>query len=124
MGKRDLVGKTVREALPEIVKQGFTELLDGVYRSGEPYLGAGAAVKLQRQSEAPAEDGMVDFIYQPMRDANGAVDGIFVLVTDVTERARAEAAPAPEQLAAGRGTRAARIDLSRRSSAPALPCAA
>jgi PAS domain-containing protein len=34
----------------------------------------------------------MDFIYQPMLDAAGAVDGIFVLVADVTERARAEAA--------------------------------
>ena len=92
IGHREVVGRTVGEALPEILAQGFTELLDGVYRSGVPYLGAGAAVKLQRESGAPAEERVMDFIYQPMRDAGGAIDGIFVLVTDVTERARAESA--------------------------------
>lgn len=91
-GGRELVGKTVEEALPEIQGQGFTDLLDGVFRSGEPYVGAGAAVKLQRSASGPVEERVVDFIYQPMRDEIGKIDGIFVLVTDVTERARAEAA--------------------------------
>lgn len=92
VGGRDIVGKRVGEALPEVVEQGFLELLDGVYRTGEPYLGAGAKVKLQRAAEGPVEERVLDFIYQPMRDAKGTVDGILVLVTDVTERARAEAA--------------------------------
>jgi len=92
VGDRDLVGKSLDEALPEVVTQGFVDVLDGVYRSGEPYIGAGAAVKLQRQPGAQAEERIVDFIYQPMRDGEGAVEGVFVLVTDVTERARAESA--------------------------------
>ncbi|HEY0824689.1 MAG TPA: PAS domain-containing protein, partial [Ramlibacter sp.] len=91
-GGRDIVGKAVKEALPEVDEQGFTALLDGVYRSGEPYIGAGATVKLQRKDGGGTEDRVMDFIYQPMRDASGAVEGIFVLVADVTERARAEAA--------------------------------
>jgi PAS domain S-box-containing protein len=91
-GGRELVGKSVLEALPEIRNQGFSELLDGVYRSGEPYVGAGAVVKLQRSAAGPVEERTVDFIYQPMRDEAGKIDGIFVLVTDVTDRARAEAA--------------------------------
>ena len=91
-GGREIVGKTVAEALPEIGTQGFAELLQGVYGSGEPYVGAGAKVMLQRDPAAAPEERVLDFIYQPMRDAAGAVEGIFVLVTDVTERARAETA--------------------------------
>ena len=92
VGNRDIVGKAVEDALPEIRGQGFKELLDGVYREAKPYLGANVTVKLLRKPGEPAEERIVDFIYEPMRDAGGAVDGIFVLVTDVTERARAEAA--------------------------------
>ena len=91
-GGRDVTGKSVEEALPEIRGQGFADLLDGVYRTGEPYVGAGATVKLQRSAAGSAEERVLDFIYQPMRDELGKIDGIFVLVTDVTERARAEAA--------------------------------
>jgi PAS domain-containing protein len=90
VGGRDLVGKRVQDAVPEAADQGFMQLLDGVYASGEAYVGAGATIKLQRRPDAPAEDCVLDFIYQPVRNAGGAVDGIFVLVTDVTERARAE----------------------------------
>jgi PAS domain-containing protein len=89
---REIVGKTVAEAIPEVRGQGFIELLDGVYTSGEAYLGTGAKVKLQRTPDAPAEECVLDFIYQPMRNAAGDVDGIFVLANDVTERARAETA--------------------------------
>jgi PAS domain-containing protein len=92
VGSRDIVGKQLRQALPEVVEQGFVEILDGVYASGEAYLGAGASVKLQREAGQPAEDRIVDFVYQPLRNAAGDVDGIFVLVTDATERARAESA--------------------------------
>lgn len=92
VGARDIAGKTLREALPEVVDQGFVEILDSVYVSGQPYIGTGASVKLQREAGQPAEDRIVDFVYQPMRNAAGEVDGIFVLVTDATERARAESA--------------------------------
>lgn len=92
VGGRDVSGRAVSEALPEVVEQGFLELLDGVYRTGEPYVGAGAVVQLQHRENAAPEDRVLDFIYQPMRNARGEVDGILVLATDVTERARAESA--------------------------------
>jgi PAS domain S-box-containing protein len=92
IGGRDVAGRTVQEALPEVAEQGFVQLLDTVYRSGESYLGASAPVKLQRLEGEAVEDCMVDFIYQPVRNAAGEVDGVFVLVTDVTQRAKAEAA--------------------------------
>jgi PAS domain-containing protein len=92
VGGRDVAGKPLGVALPEIVEQGFLELLDGVLGSGLPYIGAGAKVKLQRVAEGPIEERVLDFIYQPMRAADGQVDGVLVLATDVTERARAESA--------------------------------
>lgn len=92
VGGRDVVGKSVREALPEVEAQGFVRLLDGVYRDGTPYVASSTSIQLQTTREGPMEERVVDFIYQPVRDAGHAVDGIFVLVTDVTERARAEAA--------------------------------
>ncbi|QJW84444.1 PAS domain-containing protein [Ramlibacter terrae] len=37
VGRRDLIGTSVRAALPEVEKQGFVKLLDAVYREGKPY---------------------------------------------------------------------------------------
>ncbi len=92
IGRDNVIGKTVAQALPEVISQGFIELLDGAYRSGQPYIATGMTVKLDRTPGKPPQDHVVDFIYQPIRDAAGDVDGLLVLITDVTDRAKAEAA--------------------------------
>jgi PAS domain S-box-containing protein len=90
VGRDDLIGKSVREALPDIKGQGFYERLDEVYRSGVPYTGSAARVLLQRQPGEPPEERFLDFVYQPIRDGQGRVDGIFVQGHDVTELRRAQ----------------------------------
>ncbi|HEY0130510.1 MAG TPA: PAS domain S-box protein, partial [Allosphingosinicella sp.] len=92
VGRRDLIGKTVREAVPEVEGQGLFELLDKVYRSGEPFSGRSVSVRLQRRPDGPREERLLDFIFQPIFDAQGAVSGIFADGYDVTERIVAETA--------------------------------
>ncbi|MBV9929894.1 MAG: PAS domain-containing protein [Alphaproteobacteria bacterium] len=92
VGHRDFMGRPVREALPEVEGQGFFELLDQVYRSGEAFTGRSMAIGLQREPGAPVEERQVDFVFQPMIEADGSVGGIFVQGTDVTERHLAELA--------------------------------
>jgi len=89
IGHRDISGKPVGEALPEVQGQGYFEFLNTVYATGEPYEGRASRVQLQRTPDAPLESRFLDFIYQPIRDANGAVAGIFVQGHDVTETVRA-----------------------------------
>ncbi|HEY0043025.1 MAG TPA: PAS domain S-box protein [Allosphingosinicella sp.] len=92
VGHRDLIGKKVRDALPELKGQGFYELLDQVYRSGEAFTGRSMTIELQREPGAPAEHRLVDFVFQPVTDESGAVSGIFAEGYDVTERHVAEEA--------------------------------
>ena len=85
VGGRQVLGKTVREALPEVESQGFFELLDRVYRTGETHTGAAAPLLLETKSGG-SQRRYVDFAYQPIRDEAGAVTGILVNGYDVTER--------------------------------------
>lgn len=85
VGHRNLIGKSVREALPDLEGQGFFELLDDVRRTGEPFVGRGAPVRIQREPGGPLVERFVDFIYQPIKNADGQVTGIFVEGYDVTE---------------------------------------
>jgi PAS domain S-box-containing protein len=85
VGHRDVVGKRVTEALPEVIEQGFVDLLDRVLATGEPFIGRAVPVLLQRQEGAPLEERFVDFVYQPLTDATGARIGIVAHGTDVTE---------------------------------------
>jgi PAS domain S-box-containing protein len=84
VGHRDVIGKTVREALPEVEGQGFNELLDKVYSTGEPYVGQSAPISLQQSPGAPPEPRFLDFVYQPIRNSDGVITGIFVEGIDVT----------------------------------------
>ena len=81
---RDVLGKVVREAIPEVEGQGFFELLDGVYTTGQPFVGQSVAINIQRTPGAAPEARFLDFVYQPMRNSDGAVNGVFVEGIDVT----------------------------------------
>jgi PAS domain S-box-containing protein len=90
VGHRDVIGKTVAEALPEAASQGYPALLDEVFRTGEAYAVTGAKYVMQPGSGGAPIERFLDFVYQPIKEEDGQVSGIFVLGADVTERVRAE----------------------------------
>jgi two-component sensor histidine kinase len=90
IGHRPVIGKTVGEALPEVVNQGFVDLLAEVMRTGEPYVAEGLGVRLQRAPGLPLEERFLNFIYQPILGPDGEAWGVFVEGSDVTERVRAQ----------------------------------
>ncbi|QPC91781.1 PAS domain S-box protein [Mesorhizobium sp. INR15] len=92
VGHRDIIGKPIREALPEIEGQGFFELLDQVFGSGEVFIGYALKAELERTPGAAKEDRFIDLVYQPVRNPGGEVIGIFVQGVDVTDRLVAETA--------------------------------
>lgn len=92
VGQRDVLGKPLVEALPEVEQQGFSKLLDSIYRSGQTYVGRGVEVVLRSSPDGPDRKRVVDFVYQPIRGADGEIVGIFVQGHDLTEKAEAERA--------------------------------
>ncbi len=90
VGKRDLIGRTIAEAVPEFAQQGFLDLLDGVAESGEALVGRAMPMQIAKATAAP-EEVFVDFVFQPLRDASGQLSGIFLQGHDVTEHQRSEA---------------------------------
>ncbi|MCH4822252.1 PAS domain-containing sensor histidine kinase [Gramella lutea] len=88
IGHRDIIGKTVREALPELEGQGFYEMLDNVYKSGKAFIGSEISVKLDAGKEG-LKNSIMDFVYQPLVDPAGKVTGIFVHAIDITEKVEA-----------------------------------
>ena len=88
VGRSDIVGKPLRDALPDIAGQGYFELLDEVYRSGEPFVGTGSSVEIDRG--AGPERAYADFVFQPVFDAEGQVAGIIVQGYDITSQKLAQ----------------------------------
>jgi len=85
VGQRDIIGKTVWEALPEVREQGFIELLDRVLETGQPFIGRELPVQLARTDGEGLDHRYVDFVYQPLTDARGNRIGIVAHGSDVTE---------------------------------------
>ncbi|MHA6289536.1 hybrid sensor histidine kinase/response regulator [Maricaulis sp. CAU 1757] len=91
IGNRDIVGQPLAEALPEIIEQGYIDLLDNVYQTGETVTLKASAVALTLP-DGEERTVYVDLIFRPLLDADGAVNGIFVQGMDVTEQLKAETA--------------------------------
>ncbi|HEV2080361.1 MAG TPA: ATP-binding protein [Allosphingosinicella sp.] len=85
IGGRDVIGKTVREALPEIVPQGYLDLLDHIYQTGEPFTASEMPIKLLDEN-GNLQQKFVAIILKAFRDAEGAVVGVFAEGYDVTDR--------------------------------------
>ncbi|WP_245263003.1 PAS domain-containing sensor histidine kinase [Mesorhizobium australicum] len=92
IGQRQVVGKSVRDALPELEGQGFYKQLDQVYKTGEPYRGRGVKVLLRNKDDEPVEERILDFVYQPIKADDGRITAIFVEGNDVSELSFANAA--------------------------------
>jgi signal transduction histidine kinase/ActR/RegA family two-component response regulator len=87
-GPRAFLGRSVREVFPELGGQGYYELLDQVYSSGEPFVSRAMPIKLAGEEQ----DRFIDLLYHPIRDDLGNVTGIFVGGYDATEQIRSKAA--------------------------------
>lgn len=87
VGNRELVGRPVQEALPEIGGQGYFEILDGVRRTGQRSEGRAAEVWVKGE-DGQLRQTFLDFLYEPVRDQQGAVAGILVHASDVSAHVR------------------------------------
>jgi two-component system CheB/CheR fusion protein len=84
IGNRNPVGKTLKEALPELEEQGFPEILDKVYETGESFVGKEMPASLLRGEKR--EQVFLNFNYEPIKDGQGKTEGILVFAYDVTEQ--------------------------------------
>jgi PAS domain S-box-containing protein len=88
-GGRDLTGLTAREALPEPQGQGLIEIMDRVYATGEPFVGKELPWLLGAGGDVPSAGIYFDVVYQPLRDAEGRVEGLASFAFEVTDQVHA-----------------------------------
>lgn len=98
MGGRIRLGRRVAELLPELAEQGFIELLDQVYYTNAPYVGRETLVRVLDPATGDWREHYLDFVYQPLYDAQGQAQGILGFGIDVTEQVRARQQTAALQM--------------------------
>ncbi|RYE25148.1 MAG: PAS domain-containing protein [Sphingobacteriales bacterium] len=85
---KNIIGMPLADALPELRGQGFIEMLQSVYDTGEPVFGYDTLAKLLRKGNMA--DSYFDFAYTPVREAEDNVSGVMVLANEVTEKVRSK----------------------------------
>jgi PAS domain S-box-containing protein len=86
VGERPLQGLEFRLALPDLEGQGYFELLDKVYATGQPFVGQSWPLELSLPGANQRVQRFVDFVYQPVVGPGRVVRGIFLQGQDVTEQ--------------------------------------
>ncbi|QJX45545.1 PAS domain-containing protein [Hymenobacter taeanensis] len=81
---RQLTGLTVAEALPEVIEQGFIDLLDKVYTTGETFNGKEHEIMLDRDGSGQLQRSYLNFTYQLFTEGDQKA-GITVFAFDVTD---------------------------------------
>ena len=79
----EVINKPTLEVFPELVSQGLDKILSKVYNTGESFIAKELGIELVRNGKL--ETVYVNFVYDPLRDTNGKIDGIVAVATDVTE---------------------------------------
>ncbi|MGH9572274.1 MAG: PAS domain S-box protein [Candidatus Acidiferrales bacterium] len=87
----NLVGKPAREAIPELVSQGYLDMLDRVYRTGVEYVGTENPVLIETP-EGKSQQIYIDFTIQPVRNASGQIEGLLYHGVEVTAQVAARQA--------------------------------
>jgi PAS domain S-box-containing protein len=82
----EVIGKSVIAALPEVSGQGIIQLLDNVINTGEPFIAHELPVSLERGGGL--ETVYLNFIYHPMRDAQGFITGVIAVAIDISEQVK------------------------------------
>jgi len=80
----DVLDRPLFDALPELQDEYYSALLGRVYSLGIPYVGKEVAANFDRAGTV--ETRYFDFMYSPFRNAEGEIEGVFVIASDVTQQ--------------------------------------
>lgn len=86
VGQRDILGKKLTDVAPELVEQGYIDILNKVYETGEPYFGNADPVKIENTDSPSAQDYVLNMVFQPLLDNEDNVYGIFVEAVDLSDQ--------------------------------------
>ena len=90
VGRRELAGKPLAQALPDFDVQGIDDIIAGVARSGRAFVGSAMPLTIERP-DGSFEDALVDVVFQPVPASDGQPSGVFIQGHNVTDDRRSQA---------------------------------
>lgn len=87
--RRPIVGRTIRDALPELGPQGLIAIAERVYDTGESFTSAALRIAIDAQGDGTTVDRHFSFTLQAIKGEDGASVGLFFHGIDVTAEIQA-----------------------------------
>lgn len=87
VGQCEVINRRLAEVLPDSGNQGFLTLLEGVFRTGQTFVTHEMPVNIRQQDTS--EVRYVKFVYQPLPNESGVIDGIMIMADNITESVNA-----------------------------------
>ena len=78
----ELIGKPFFDVLPEFRGQGLEEIMDQVLTTGKPFYAKAFSASYTRNGKT--DRYYSDFIYYPLHNSNGEIDGFMVILNDIS----------------------------------------
>lgn len=86
LGKSDLVGKALMDAIPDLANEELIKTLEDAYRTGRTHRSEELLLKVAREPGGPVQLRYLNAVVQATRDESGRVDGVMLLAVDITEQ--------------------------------------
>lgn len=84
ISQEDVVNMPLFDVVPEAKNEGYEELMTDVLLTGRSLVGSEQPVSLPRNGKV--ETVFINFSYEAVRDLDGSITGVMVMVIDVTEQ--------------------------------------
>ncbi|HVG16633.1 MAG TPA: PAS domain-containing protein, partial [Chitinophagaceae bacterium] len=88
-GGREILGKTIREAFPELEGQPYFGILENVYDTGNPFYGNETPALIDVKNDGVLTTRYYNLVYTPYKNDDGQIDGVMAFGHDVTEQVEA-----------------------------------
>ncbi len=88
LGDRDIIGKPILEAIPELIGQPFIEIINEVFKTGITFSAKESLMMLRGtdSSDEALSSKYFDITFQRMNGADTLPYGVFIFATDVSEK--------------------------------------
>jgi len=84
VGGRDLEGRTIRAAFPELEGTPILDSLENSYRTGQRFSIQSMPIVYDRLGDGTFYEGIFDLSYQPLFETDGSVSGLLLTAVEAT----------------------------------------
>ncbi|CAN5909218.1 hypothetical protein BH11GEM1_BH11GEM1_09340 [soil metagenome] len=86
VGHRDIIGRRFADAIPDVIGQGFDQILEAVFTTGVPFIAREIPATIQRTPGSAPELHYMNLVCTRLTETDPNLSGVFAHGVDITEQ--------------------------------------